>query len=79
MIDRFFTVSPTGICGMNELAIFLNKLQRTNAIVDWHPMRAVSDSKGASYIVQFDTDHDADLAMGRWAVSAKAPPAIAAS
>jgi hypothetical protein len=79
MIDGIFAVSPAGICGMNDLAIFLNKLQRTNAIADWHPMRAVSGSKSASYVVQFDTDHDASLAIERWAASAKAASALAAS
>ena len=66
MIDGIFGVAPPGLCGMNRLAVFLNELRRTGAIADWHPMRAVSGSGGAQYVVQFEGRSDVEHATRQW-------------
>lgn len=66
MIDAVFGVSPAGICGMNDLAIFLNELRRAHAIADWQPKRAVSDTKNTFYAVRFESARDASHATDQW-------------
>ena len=72
MIDATFDVTPFGIVGMNKLATFPNTLKKSSAIKDWHPMRAVSGTQGARYIVQFADDRDADSAVAQWTSLPKA-------
>jgi hypothetical protein len=66
MIDVAFTVTPPGIYGMNRLASFLNAMKVRAEIADWHPTRAITESKGASYVVQFADKQDAAHATARW-------------
>ncbi len=67
MIDAVFDVSPSGIFGMDILAKFLNGLQKSGAITDWSPRRAITESKGARYVVHFAEDRDAACATKQWA------------
>jgi len=66
MIDVVFSVSPPGIFGMNTLANFLNAMKAAREISDWHPRRAITDSHGGRYIVQFADDRDAARATAQW-------------
>ena len=66
MIDIVFDVSPPGIYGMNRLASFLNAMKERAEIADWHPMRAITESKGSRYVVQFVDDRDAARASAQW-------------
>ncbi len=66
MIDAVFSVSPPGIFGMNTLANVLNAMKGSGEISDWHPRRAITDSHGVRYIVQFADDCDAARATTRW-------------
>ena len=66
MIDVVFTVSPSGIFGMDILAKFLNGLKQAGTISDWRPGRAQSGSKGLRYVVSLNDRHDADCAEARW-------------
>ena len=67
MTDATFDVIPPGICGMNTLAKFLNGLKSAGTIADWHPWRAISASRGASYMVHFADAKDAAIAANQWA------------
>jgi hypothetical protein len=66
MIDVVFNVSPAGIYGMNRLASFLNALKLRGELSDWRPSRAITESKGARYVVQFADDRDAGHATAQW-------------
>ena len=66
MIDVTFSVTPAGLFGMDRLASFLNRLKTTGAIADWHPRRAISESKGARFVVAFATERDGAHATAQW-------------
>ena len=66
MIDVTFSVSPPGIYGMNSLALFLNVMKGRGEIADWYPTRAITESKGLSYVVQFADNGDASRATVQW-------------
>ena len=66
MIDVTFSVLPPGIYGMNKLALFLNVMKGRGEIADWHPTRAITESKGLSYVVRFADNYDAARATARW-------------
>lgn len=66
MVDVEFRVSPAGLFGMSKLAKFLNTMKGAGAIADWHPKRAITESKGRCYVVQFADERDAAHATLEW-------------
>ena len=75
MKDAVFTVTPAGICGMNELAKFLNTMKDTRAIADWEPGHAESGSLRERYIVRFLDEPDAKRAEQAWSAARRPAPA----
>jgi hypothetical protein len=67
VFDAVFEVSPAGICGMNTLASFLNTMKSNRDIMDWSPRRAITESKGGRYVVEFPSQADAARAHAAWA------------
>lgn len=66
MIDVVFDVRPAGICGMNNLAKFLERLKKTTEISDWRPKHEVRGTGGLKYVVQLADDDQAARALTCW-------------
>jgi hypothetical protein len=66
MTRAIFTVEPSGLIGMNRLALYLNELKRRGVIQNWHTGRPVDHKLQERFTVGFDRPSDAAAAEHGW-------------